>query len=298
MPNHKFPLRWSRQPPQYLVAYILCVKITACNDFIGGSLDCMGIANIIGSISVWGLIIASIIYAGGTRKAPIFWDIPSVIIVVGGTLATMLISYPLKTFLSMHKFAMITFTAQDRDPLKLIEQIVSLSESARREGLLSLENHLDEIGDNPLLATGIRMAVDGMSPEVVESVMSIQIDSVNARHMYHRSTMSNLGKYTPAFGMIGTLIGLVLMLADLDPETLGIGMAVALITTFYGACLSNMMFLPWADKLGFINDDELQMMEITLRGVIAIQAGENPRIIKQKLLMYLPPAQWPVDDNE
>ena len=258
----------------------------------------MGIANIIGTVLVWGLLTGSILYSGGTAKAGIFVDVASMIIVLGGTLAAMLVGYPIKTILSLHRFAIVTFTARDRDPLKIIEQIVSLSESARREGLLSLENHLDEIEDNPLLSTGIRMAVDGMSPEVVESVMSIQIDSVNNRHMYHRSTMSNLGKYAPAFGMIGTLIGLVLMLADLDPETLGIGMAVALITTFYGAVLSNVAFLPWADKLGFINDAEMQTMEITLRGVIAIQSGENPRVIKQKLLMYLPPAMWPSDDED
>jgi len=98
--------------------------------------------------------------------------------------------------------------------------------------------------------------------------------------------------------MIGTLIGLVLMLADMDPETIGIGMAVAILTTLYGAVISNLVFLPWADKLGFINDDEMQIMEITLRGVIAIQSGENPRVIKQKLLMYLPPAKRPIESEE
>jgi chemotaxis protein MotA len=157
---------------------------------------------------------------------------------------------------------------------------------------------MDEIDDNPLLATGIRMAVDGMSPEVVESVMNIEIDSVNGRHSYGKTVLGKMGQYAPAFGMIGTLIGLVLMLADLDPETIGAGMAVALLTTLYGAILSNLMFLPWADKLGMINDDEIQCMEITLKGVIAIQSGENPRVIKQKLLMYLPPSQRPEETEE
>ena len=260
----------------------------------------MGLANIIGLVLGWGLIVVSIIYGAkfDIMKTRVFVDIPSVMIVGGGMFASMLVAYPLVSILKTHKYLMITFTAKDREPLKVIEQIVALSESARREGLLSLENHLEEIDDNPLLATGIRMAVDGMSPEVVENIMNTEIDAVNARHMYGKSILSKLGQYAPAFGMIGTLLGLVLMLTDLNPDTIGSGMAVALLTTLYGAVLSNLMFLPWADKLGFINDDEIQCMEITLKGVIAIQSGENPRIIKQKLLMYLPPAQRPADEEE
>ena len=259
----------------------------------------MGIANIIGTIVGWGVISVSIIVAGGgIAKTMMFIDIPSIFIVGGGTIGACLMGYPLATMLKAHKIILITYTAKGRDPLKVIEQIVTLSESARREGLLSLENHMDEIEDNPLLATGIRMAVDGMSPEVVESIMNIEIDSVNARHSVYRKLVADFGKYAPAYGMLGTIIGLVLMLANLDPDTLGPGMAVALITTFYGSLLANLAFLPWADKLGAINDEELQMMEITVRGVIAIQSGENPRIIKQKLLMYLPPAQRPIESEE
>jgi len=256
----------------------------------------MGLSNIIGLTLGWGLIIMAIAL-GGFDKIALFIDYPSVLIVLGGTLASVLVAYPLASILQMHKQILITFTAKERNPLSVIEQIVSLSESARREGLLSLENHLEEIDDNPLLATGIRMAVDGMSPEVVESIMNTEIDSVNSRHQYGQKIIANLGKYSPAFGMIGTLIGLVLMLADLNPDTIGSGMAVALLTTLYGAIISNLVFLPWADKLGFINDAELQCMEITLKGVIAIQSGENPRIIKQKLMMYLPPNQRP-DEGE
>jgi len=142
------------------------------------------------------------------------------------------------------------------------------------------------------------MAVDGMSPEVVESVMNINIDAVNARHQFGKTILGKYGQYAPAFGMIGTLIGLVLMLVDLNPDTIGAGMAVALLTTLYGAVVSNLMFLPWADKLSLINDDEMQCMEITLKGVIAIQSGENPRVIKQKLLMYLPASQRPEENEE
>ncbi|MDR3234844.1 MAG: motility protein A [Planctomycetaceae bacterium] len=256
----------------------------------------MGLANIIGLVLGWGLIVTSIAL-GGLGKLWIFWDTASVCIVCGGATASMLVAYPLGAILKAHNFVLVSFTAKDRDPLKVIEQIVTLSEAARREGLLSLENHMEEI-DNPLLATGIRMAVDGMSPEVVEGIMNTEIDAVNSRHNYGRSIVANFGKYAPAFGMIGTLVGLVLMLADLDPDKVGTGMAVALLTTLYGAILSNLMFLPWADKLGFINDDELQCMDITLKGVVAIQSGENPRVIKQKLLMYLPPSKRPVENED
>jgi len=160
----------------------------------------MGIANIIGTILGWGLIImAIIVVGGGVDKLWLFWDLPSVFIVIGGPIAACMVGFPLAMVLKMHKIVLITYTAKDRDPLKLIEQIVTLSEAARREGLLSLENHLEEIDDNPLLATGIRMAVDGMSPEVVEGIMNIDIDSVNARHAVGRSLVSCLGRYAPAF---------------------------------------------------------------------------------------------------
>ena len=257
----------------------------------------MGIANVIGLILGFGLLMMAMMLTG-VEKIWLFADLASFLIVCGGTAASIMVAYPLATFFKTHVFILISFTAKERNPLSVIEQIVTLSEAARREGLLSLENHLEEISDNPLLATGIRMAVDGMSPEVVDSILSTEIDAVDARHQYAKAMLSKFGQYAPAFGMKGTVIGLILMLADLDPDAIGAGMAVAMITTLYGAVMANLMFLPWADKLSIINDQELQSMEITLKGVIAIQSGENPRIIKQKLLMYLPPNQRPVDEEE
>jgi chemotaxis protein MotA len=127
--------------------------------------------------------------------------------------------------------------------------------------------------------------------------MNTEIDAVDGRHKMAINLFGSLGKYAPAFGMMGTLVGLVLMLSRLDPDTVGQGMAVAIITTFYGALVSNLAFLPWAEKLGFINDEEMMEMEIVVKGVIAIQSGENPRIIKQKLLMYIPPSQRPVEEE-
>ena len=234
--------------------------------------------------------------AQGLKNIWLFWDAASIFIVFGGSFAALFIAFPMRPLMSVHKYAMVTFKAKERKPLQLIEQIVALAESARREGLLSLENHMEEI-DNPSLATGIRMAVDGMSPEVVESIMNTEMDAVDARHQMGKSIFDNLAKNAPAFGMMGTLVGLVVMLSDMQPETVGAGMAVAIITTFYGALLSNLVCLPWSEKLRMINEEEMQEMEITLKGVIAIQSGENPRVIKQKLLMYLPPSQRPADED-
>ena len=255
----------------------------------------MDLGTIIGCVLGSGLIVLSIAL-GGIDKLFIFYDTASVLIVFGGALASVMVAYPMKTVLKTLAVTKMTFVNKEHSPIDTIMQIVSLAETARRDGLLALENRMEEITD-PFLAGGIRMAVDGMSPEVVESIMNTEIDAINGRHNSGKGLIANYGKYCPAFGMIGTLIGLVMMLADLDPATIGKGMAVALLTTLYGAVASNLFLLPMADKLGFINDDELLVMDITLKGVIAIQAGENPRVIKQKLLTYVTPNERPEDDE-
>jgi len=255
----------------------------------------MDLGTIIGSVLGSALIVTAIAL-GGIDRLVIFWDTASVFIVFGGALASVMIAYPMKTVLKTLAVTKMTVFNREYDPIATIMQIVSLAETARREGLLSLENRMEEITD-PFLAGGIRLAVDGMSPEVVEGIMNTEIDAVNARHNSGKGLIANYGKYCPAFGMIGTLIGLCLMLADLDPATIGSGMAVALLTTLYGAIASNLFLLPMADKLGFLNDDELLIMDITLKGVVAIQSGENPRVIKQKLLTYIPPNERPEDEE-
>ncbi|MGL4944113.1 MAG: motility protein A [Thermoguttaceae bacterium] len=225
-----------------------------------------------------------------------FIDIPSIFIVGGGATAAMMIAYPLSHVAKVVAVTKKTFFVSTRSVLETISLIVSLSESSRREGILSLENRLEELSD-AFLTLGVRMAVDGMSPEVVESIMRTEIDAVGARHDSCRGLVANFGKYGPAFGMIGTLMGLVMMLAKLDPDTIGPGMAVAILTTLYGAVMSNLFLLPMADKLSFYNEQELLIMEITVRGVIAIQSGENPRVTKQKLMTFIPPSARPRDEE-
>ncbi len=248
----------------------------------------MDLATLIGLGLGVALLVASILMSEGASFGA-FVDVPSLMVVVGGAFAATMISMPLKNFLAIGGVGMKIFMNKPPDVPKLIEQIVSLAEVARREGLLALESRMSEI-DNPFLALGLQMAVDGTPQEVVESVMRTEIQAVASRHKQGKFIFDSLGRYGPAFGMIGTLMGLIIMLGNMsDPSSIGSGMAVALITTLYGAIFSNLFCLPFADKLGVINNQELESMEIILQGVLAIQAGENPRMIQQKLATYIPP---------
>ncbi len=255
----------------------------------------MDIGTVVGLILGSALMMMSLILGGSSLMQ--FVDYPSILVVFGGAAASLMISRPLSLVLKFFNIVKITFFNKPVDIKTTIAQIVSLSETARREGLLSLENRMEEI-DNPQMKLGIRMAVDGMSTDIVENILRTELEAVAGRHGVHKGLISGAGVYCPAFGMIGTLIGLVMMLADLDPATIGTGMAVALLTTLYGAIAANMIFLPMADKLSGLNDDELMNMEIVIRGVVAIQAGENPRVIKQKLETFLPPSERGGDEEE
>ena len=240
-----------------------------------------------------GVLIISIAL-NDVRKVVMFWDAPSVMIVLGGAVGAVMIAYPLEDVLGTFKYMRIVFFNQKTNPLDTINLLVSLAEVARKEGLLSLENRMDEVKDG-FLSSGLRMAMDGYTPEVLERAMTTEIESVYARHLYYKSILENIGKYAPAFGMLGTVIGLVLMLADFDPATVGKGMAVALLTTLYGALLANLVVCPMADKLGFLNEFESTNREIMLKGILSIQAGENPRVIKQNLLNYIPANRRPIE---
>ncbi|MDR1053665.1 MAG: MotA/TolQ/ExbB proton channel family protein [Planctomycetaceae bacterium] len=253
-------------------------------------------ASVIGIVFGSVVIVASIM-VNGVSKIFMFYDTASVLIVGGGATASMLISYPLSDMMIIITCFKKTLFNHKEDPMETITLIVSLADTARREGLLSLENRMQDIED-PFVASGVRMAIDGLAPEIVEAVMNTEIDAVNSRHLYNRSLVANFAKYAPAFGMIGTLVGLVLMMADFDPQSIGQAMAVCLLTTLYGSVLSNLYFLPMADKLGFLNDFEIRVKEIAVKGIVAIQAGENPRVIKQKLMTYVPSAQRPDEDEE
>jgi len=177
-----------------------------------------------------------------------------------------------------------------QDPVKLVEQLVELAEIARRDGILALEQSVERI-DDPFLIRGIQMAVDGSDPEVIESIMETELENLMERHESGKGLLESYAKYAPAFGMIGTLIGLVAMLQNMDdPSKIGAGMAAALITTLYGALMANVLFSPLADKLGQRSHEEILCKTIVIQGVMAIQAGDNPRNVQSKLMTFVPPA--------
>ncbi|TWU50811.1 Chemotaxis protein PomA [Rubripirellula tenax] len=249
----------------------------------------MDIASLVGVILAVGLILGSI--ALGNAPFSAFIDIPSFMVVCGGAVAAALIAFPLSSMLKSPMIALKVLLNKGEDRLALIKQIVELAETARRDGLLALESKVADIA-NPLVKTGIQMAVDGSTPEIVEEVLRTEVEAIQCRHREGKGIMDQLGRFAPAYGMIGTLMGLIMMLQDMsDPSGIGAGMAVALITTLYGAIVANVICCPFAEKLGLISRNEVISLEIAIRGVMAIQSGESPRAIDQKLRTFLPPKQ-------
>jgi len=219
-----------------------------------------------------------------------FTSYESMAIVVGGTLGSLLISFPAKKVLNMIKVVTKVFFHRSRSPNELIEQLVRYAEIARRDGILALENVKGQIKDD-FLERGIMLAVDGTDPEFIEEIMATELAKLEERHMTGKRILDILTKYAPAWGMIGTLIGLILMLTALStPAVIGPNMAIALVTTLYGAIMANFVFGPIADKLAQRSQEEVTLKEIVMRGVISIQTGDNPRIVRQKLKIYLPPS--------
>ena len=249
----------------------------------------MDIATIVGLLLAVAAIVYSVVAGGGTFGS--FVDYPSIACVGGGAIAVVFICFPLKTVLSIGKVTKVVFLNKPPDFPGLIETLVGLAETARRDGLLALEGKIGEI-NNPFIVLGIQMAVDGTRPEVIEDVLRSEIDAIATRHRDGKAVMDQAGRFAPAFGMIGTLLGLVMMLGNMDdPAAIGPGMAVALLTTLYGAMISNMFTIPFAEKLNYLNKQELLSLDIIVRGIMGIQSGDNPRVIQQKLNTFLHPSQ-------
>ncbi len=210
--------------------------------------------------------------------------------VVGGGLCVVLTSVPLKIFLGMPKILMKLFLNKGEDLPGLIEELVGLAEIARKDGLLALGGQGAGNFDNQTIVLGIQMAVDGTRPEVIEDIFRTEMHAEEGRHHVGKKMLELMGRCGPAFGMIATLLGLILMLGNLDdPDSIGPNMAMALVGTLYGAAMANMICTPCAEKLAYLSRQEMLAKEIVLKGILGIQAGENPRVIEQKLNTYLPP---------
>lgn len=243
--------------------------------------------------TILGLAVALAMMAGAVIVSPgasfeAFIDYPSMMVVAGGLCASTLICFPLKRFLLLPLVLRKVFRSKHEDVPALVASIVRLSEIARRDGMLALEHKLAEV-DHPFLTLGLQLAVDGTPPQTLEVILRTEMEAVALRHREAKSIFDQMGRFAPAFGMIGTLLGLVIMLGNMDdPSSIGPGMAVALLTTLYGAVLAYVVFLPISEKLALLSRRELHAREIILRGILGIQSGDNPRIIEQRLSTYLP----------
>ena len=222
-------------------------------------------------------------------KLRVFVDYPSVMITCGGTIAGMLISYTIPQCINGIKGMGNIFRPPDNNPASAIGEIINLANLARREGILALEEGAQTMEDQ-FLKKGIMLIVDGTDPELVRSILETELTYIETRHGNVKGFWDKTAAMAPAWGMIGTLIGLVQMLADLDPDTLGANMAVALLTTLYGSVIANYIATPIANKLENFNAEEMLVKEVLIEGILSIQAGENPRIIEEKLKSFFSPA--------
>lgn len=247
----------------------------------------MDIGTIIGLFVAVLAVVIGIVF-GGNPLALV--DPASIMIVLVGTVGVTVLCFPLARVLKLHKVMLKAFFFQQHDIVEIILDLVKYAELARREGILSLENLVDEMRD-PFIVRGIKMAVDGTDPELIKQVMETELEALMDRHAQGKQIFDAIAKYAPAFGMIGTLLGLIFMLGSMsDPSSIGPSMAVALITTLYGAMIANLFAGPIGDKLLARDIEEVQVKTIIIAGVMAIQSGDNPRVVQSKLATYLPPA--------
>lgn len=246
----------------------------------------MDLTSLIGFLATWILVVASMA-SGGNIGA--YFDVPSLMITIGGALGATVISNPGERLKAITGCLKNLFLFKEPDLVGMVQMIVSFAEKARREGLLSLEADVAEV-DSDFMRKAIQLVVDGTDPELVRAILDTEIGNFEDRHSANKTVFDNIAEFGPSFGMIGTLIGLIAMLGNLaDVSALGPGMAVALITTMYGSMLANMFAIPTSKKLAARSAQEVKSMELMVEGILAIQAGENPRIVEEKLKVYMPP---------
>ncbi len=246
----------------------------------------MDIGKILGFVAVAAVIFAGISMSGGVGA---FIDPPAILIVIGGTVATALLALPFGTLTAGPKAILKMVLGKSSDPVELIVTLVALSRRARKEGLLALEEEIENIED-PFLKKGLQLAVDGMEPNALREVLKLEIKVMKQRHAVNRSLFDHGAVIAPGFGLIATLMGLVHMLGNLsDPSSLGPSMAMAFIGTFYGGLVAYTLVIPLGNGLFNKTNEEGRIREMVLEGILGIQSGESPRIIEEKLKTFLPP---------
>ena len=249
----------------------------------------MDIASLAGVVLCLVMLVFGIISAAGVSGFGEYIDVPSMIITFGGAFAATLTSVSMADYIGGLKSFTLIFKAPALDTASMIQKIIELSNVARKEGLLSLEEAASDM-DEQFLKKGILLIVDGTDPDLVRAIMETELISIEGRHKTRIGFWDTLASMGPAWGMIGTLVGLVDMLYHMeDPSSLGPSMAVALITTLYGSLLANWICTPVSNKLKADNSDEMMLKEVMIEGLLSIQAGENPRVIEEKLKSFLAP---------
>ncbi|CAM5328191.1 flagellar motor protein PomA [Thauera mechernichensis] len=246
----------------------------------------MDLATLIGLLGSLGIVVSAIVLGA---SAMIFLNGPSLLIVVGGSLFVVLSKFTLQQFLGAFKVAAKAFKFRLPDTEEVIKEVMEVAQVARKEGMLALESRPSSI---PFFQQGIQLMIDGQAPETVREILQKERLLTLERHRWGAKVFSAMGDVGPAMGMIGTLIGLVQMLSNMeDPKSIGPAMAVALLTTLYGAMMATMIFLPMADKLNLRMTEEARLNAMLIDAISAIQNGTNPRVIETLLTSYLPPAK-------
>ena len=250
----------------------------------------MDIATILGIVLGAVMVVFGIITSGGVSAMGNFIDPPSIVITIGGSLSSLLSSYTMPEVINNLKGLGVAFKDPKMDHGAVIRQIIDLSNVARKEGLLALEEVAGNL-DDEFMKKGILLIVDGTEPELVRGILETELVNMDDRHKSMAGFYDTWATLGPAWGMIGTLVGLVNMLKKLDDfNTIGPNMATALLPTLYGSLIANWFCTPIANKMKNINSKEYQMKEIVIEGLLSIQAGENPRVIEEKLKSFLSPA--------
>ena len=251
----------------------------------------MDLATIVGIVGAFGMVIYTAISTSGGMIGLIrLLNLPSFALVVAGSYFAVMVAYKWKTALGAFGAISRTFKVPTFNEQAIIQKLVAFSEKARREGLLALEDELEDLEDE-FMKKGLRLVVDGTDAVIIRDLMELEVTQMQSRHSIYFNLMMTWSAGAPAFGMMGTVIGLVNMLSNLDDKaSIGPNMAMALITTLYGSLIANVTVMPWGTKLKAQSNGEIAVKEMIIEGVLSIQAGDNTRILAMKLLAYLDPS--------
>ena len=248
----------------------------------------MDISTLLGIVIGFGLVAGAIIMGGG---ASWFVNLPAAMIVLGGTFGAVLINYPISDMLGVAKVAKNVFFRKKLKTRKMIEMLLDMSKVARRDGILALEDKVEDIKDT-FFAKGMTLMIDGVEPVTLSRILNTELEYISERHRLGAEIFTTMGNFAPAMGMVGTLIGLIKMLVQMDdPSSIGPAMAIALVTTFYGVILANLIFLPAAGKLKTRSSSELMQKQLMISGILSIQSGDNPRVLEDKLHSFISPGE-------